>query len=149
MSVSRLYTTHARVVSKFRGGRDGASSGLVSSHSTQISGFHLTSNKKRFPPATFIRNPQEARSTRASASATSRLRETRSKKRTTSKVSYHALLSIAIVWLRVLAYQTHAASPLTTRTPCDAMRHARAKSLGLLSPPHSPTTIARQSHHHS
>ena len=26
--------------------------------------------------------------------------------------------------------------------------HARAKSLGLLSPPHSPTTTARQSHHH-
>ena len=41
--------THARVVSKGRGGRDVGSSVLVSSRSTRISGSHLTSNKKRFP----------------------------------------------------------------------------------------------------
>ena len=72
------------------------SSVLVSSHLTRISGSHLTSNRKRFP-ATFIRNPQEARSARASA--TSYLRETRSKPH-----DFKGKLPRAIVRLRILAY---------------------------------------------
>ena len=62
------------------------------------------------------------------------------RKRTTSKVSYHAPL-YGYAFSRIRSTTPH-------RHSHALRRHTRAKSLGLLSPPHSPTTIARQSHHH-
>ena len=86
---------------------------------------------------TFIRNSQEARSARASAA--SYLRETRSKTH-----DFKGKLPRDIVRLRVLAYyQKLKARRITTHHSHALWRHARAKSLGLLSPPHSSTTIAR------
>ena len=60
--------------------------------------------------------------------------------RATSKVSYHAPL-YGYAFSRIKSTPHHHSHALR--------RHARAKSLGLLSPPHSSTTIARQSHRHS
>ena len=78
----------------------------------------------------FIRNPQEARSARASA--TSYLRETRSKPHDfKGKLPRHC----AATRSRVLKSTPHHHSSHALR------RHARAKSLGLRSPPHSSTTI--------
>ena len=121
---SKPATTHARLGSKVRGGRDGGSSVLVSSRSTRISGSHPTSNKKlrqldlRVPrrPRTFARLVR---------------------KRTTSKVSYHAQL-YGYAFSRIKSTPYHHLHALRC--------HARAKSLGLLSPPHSSKNIST-SHH--
>ena len=61
------------------------------------------------------------------------------RKRTTSKVSYHAPL-YGYAFSRIKSTPHHHSHALR--------RHARAKSLGLLSPPQFTTTTARQSHHH-
>ena len=113
--------------------RDGGCRDLVSSSSTRKSGYHLTSNKKMLP-TDFVTFPQVSRIARAKA--TSLVRETRAKMGDLKGKAPHA-----IVRLRVLAYEKHAAPPVARlATPWH-----RQESLGLLSPPQFTTTTARQS----
>ena len=76
--------THARLVSKVRGGRDGGSSVLVSSRSTRISGSHLTSNKKRLPTKLLTR-PSAAGPHSAASSTTPRSKVPTGSKRRSSR----------------------------------------------------------------
>ena len=122
---------------KVRGGRDGGSSVLVSSRSTRISGSHLTSLTKSASRQLLseIRRKLDPRVPRRPRTFAKLVR-----KRTTSQVSYHAPL-YGYALSRIKSTPHHHSHALRRR-------HARAKSLGLLSPPHSSTTIARRSHHH-
>ena len=131
-----LYARMRELSSKFEGVETVDVGTLPRRVRREKSGSQLTSNKKTFPEdfATF---PQVARTARAKA--TSLVRETRAKMGDLKGKASHA-----IVRLRVLAYEKHAASPVARL----ATPWYRQKSLGLLSPPHLSTTIARQSHHH-